>query len=270
MFDDEFTISLSDRFLRELPPLSIETRKLYCSDNLLSELVVPEEMTHLDVSFNKLVCIDVPRDLESLDVSHNKIVWIKESVFGNNKLRILRAPCNKLRFLSERLCANLTTLDLSDNKLVSLPPLSPSLRTLIVTNNKLTSLASLANLKELQVVDCRKNRLSVAPKFHPQTKLWRVDLGQNDLTYLNKFPGFVRQLDYQNTPVYKRFREAFREVWYDILAISEPRRTNLLVSLDGVRLWLKGIKILQRIRLKSATITLWKLNKQKSWVLPGK
>uniref|UniRef100_A0A3Q3WUN5 PPM-type phosphatase domain-containing protein n=1 Tax=Mola mola TaxID=94237 RepID=A0A3Q3WUN5_MOLML len=123
---------------------------------LLEVQPVPENLTVVDLSWNKLECVpewmcDSLR-LEVLDINHNSVPELPVQLMSSGSLRKLLAGWNKLCRLAERLeRSQLEVLDLQHNHLMELPHnlfiKAQSLRYLNVSANKLESFPA-ASLSE--------------------------------------------------------------------------------------------------------------------------
>lgn len=134
-------------------------KSLHTAHNKLKELEVqpvPESLTVLDLSWNKLGCVPdwvwESSRLEVLDISHNCVTELPARLLSSGSLRKLLAGWNDLCRLDERLeRSQLEVLDLQHNHLSELPHnlfiKAQSLRYLNVSANKLENLPA-ASLSE--------------------------------------------------------------------------------------------------------------------------
>ncbi|XP_005937279.1 PH domain leucine-rich repeat protein phosphatase 1 [Haplochromis burtoni] len=132
---------------------------LHAAHNKLKQLEVhpvPENLTVLDLSWNKLGCVPdwvwESSRLEVLDISHNCVTELPVRLLSSGSLRKLLAGWNDVCQLDERLeRSQLEVLDLQHNHLTELPHnlfiKAQSLRYLNVSANKLENLPA-ASLSE--------------------------------------------------------------------------------------------------------------------------
>ncbi|XP_049443016.1 PH domain leucine-rich repeat-containing protein phosphatase 1-like [Epinephelus fuscoguttatus] len=136
---------------------------------LLEVQPVPENLTVLDLSWNKLGCVPAwvceSSRLEVLDINHNSVTELPIQLLSSGSLRKLLAGWNQVCQLAERLeRSQLEVLDLQHNYLTELPHnlfiKAQSLRYLNVSANKLENLPaaslsedSFSNLEELYVTN---------------------------------------------------------------------------------------------------------------------
>ncbi|XP_041790927.1 PH domain leucine-rich repeat-containing protein phosphatase 1-like [Chelmon rostratus] len=136
---------------------------------LLEVQPVPENLTVLDLSWNKLGCVPEwvceSSKLEVLDINHNCVAELPVRLMSSGSLRKLLAGWNEVCRLAERLeRSQLEVLDLQHNHLTELPNnlfiKAQSLRYLNVSANKLESLPaaslseeSFSSLEELYVTN---------------------------------------------------------------------------------------------------------------------
>lgn len=150
-------VDLSERDLHNLDtvPIPMFAEELICSHNRITTIKnLPIFLDFLDCSHNQLKSIRLPTNLSLLIADHNDLETLKLPANLNilkcrrNKLQALLCP-PKLRILS---CSNnliraikfsetLTKIDISHNKLTSLPDLpTTSLKQFLCNNNLLTYL----------------------------------------------------------------------------------------------------------------------------------
>uniref|UniRef100_A0A3B4HCA6 Leucine-rich repeat protein SHOC-2 n=1 Tax=Pundamilia nyererei TaxID=303518 RepID=A0A3B4HCA6_9CICH len=134
-------------------------KSLHAAHNKLKQLEVhpvPENLTVLDLSWNKLGCVPdwvwESSRLEVLDISHNCVTELPVRLLSSGSLRKLLAGWNDVCQLDERLeRSQLEVLDLQHNHLTELPHnlfiKAQSLRYLNVSANKLEDLPA-ASLSE--------------------------------------------------------------------------------------------------------------------------
>ncbi|XP_057696678.1 PH domain leucine-rich repeat-containing protein phosphatase 1-like [Corythoichthys intestinalis] len=151
-------------------------KSLHAAHNELKEVEVdsvPENLTFLDLSWNKLDVIPdwvyENRRLELLDINHNSVTELPIRLLSSERLRKLLAGWNALSHLGETLeRSQLEILDLQHNFLMELPNdlfiKAHNLRYLNVSANKLESLpvASLSedNLSSLEELYVTNNSLT--------------------------------------------------------------------------------------------------------------
>ncbi|XP_018526344.1 PH domain leucine-rich repeat protein phosphatase 1 [Lates calcarifer] len=147
-------------------------KSLHAAHNELKQLEVqpvPENLTVLDLSWNKLGCVPdwvcESSRLEVLDINHNSVTEVPIRLLSSGSLRKLLAGWNQVCRLAERLeRSQLEVLDLQHNYLTELPHnlfiKAQSLRYLNVSANKLENLPaaslsddSFSSLEELYVTN---------------------------------------------------------------------------------------------------------------------
>ncbi|CAK6964502.1 PH domain leucine-rich repeat-containing protein phosphatase 1-like [Scomber scombrus] len=147
-------------------------KSLHAAHNELKQLEVqptPENLTVLDLSWNKLACVPdwvcESSKLEVLDINHNSVTELPLQLLSSGSLRKLLAGWNDVCQLAERLeGSQLEVLDLQHNHLTELPHnlfiKAQSLRYLNVSANKLENLPaaslsedSFSSLEELYVTN---------------------------------------------------------------------------------------------------------------------
>ncbi|XP_034438093.1 LOW QUALITY PROTEIN: PH domain leucine-rich repeat-containing protein phosphatase 1-like [Hippoglossus hippoglossus] len=147
-------------------------KSLHAAHNELKQLEVqpvPENLTVLDLSWNKLECVPdwvcESSRLEVLDISHNSVTELPIRLLCSVSLRKLLSGWNQVCRLAERLeRSQLEVLDLQHNYLTELPHnlfmKAQSLRNLNVSANKLENLPaaslsedSYSSLEELYVTN---------------------------------------------------------------------------------------------------------------------
>uniref|UniRef100_A0A7N6BSK6 PPM-type phosphatase domain-containing protein n=1 Tax=Anabas testudineus TaxID=64144 RepID=A0A7N6BSK6_ANATE len=174
-------------------------KSLHSAHNELRQLEVqpvPENLTFLDLSWNKLECVPdwvcESSSLEVLDINHNSVTELPIRLLSSGSLRKLLAGWNQVCQLAERLeRSQLEVLDLQHNYLTELPHnlfiRAQSLRYLNVSANKLENLpaASLSedgssSLEELYVTN---NSLSdkCVPQLTGHGQLRVLHLAYNQL-----------------------------------------------------------------------------------------
>ncbi|KAL0276340.1 UNVERIFIED_CONTAM: hypothetical protein PYX00_003931 [Menopon gallinae] len=139
-------------------------------------------------------------DIQTLDVSWNHFVLIPGSGFSAlRRLRELYINDNEITMVAEKALAglkNLQVLDLSNNKIVALPPelfqdASEVIKEIHLQNNSISILPSglFANLKHLLALDLSKNHLTsvwITPlTFSGLIRLVLLNLGYNNISKLD-------------------------------------------------------------------------------------
>ncbi|KAF9665246.1 hypothetical protein SADUNF_Sadunf16G0102600 [Salix dunnii] len=120
--------------------------------------------------------------LDTLDFSSNKLEGpIPSSVFDLAKLNVLELSSNKLNGTVElhlvQKLPNLTTLGLSYNNLT------------VIARGKNSNVSSLPQIKKLRLASCN---LTVFPDLRSQSKLFHLDLSDNQIT--GQVPGWISEL----------------------------------------------------------------------------
>ncbi|KAK6636750.1 hypothetical protein RUM43_010413 [Polyplax serrata] len=141
-------------------------------------------------------------DIQTLDVSWNHFVLIPSSGFSAlRRLRELYIHNNEITMVTEKALAglkNLEILDLSNNKIVALPPelfqdAAEGIKEIYLQNNSISILASglFSNLKHLIALDLSKNHLTsvwITPlTFSGLIRLVLLNLGYNNISKLDPY-----------------------------------------------------------------------------------
>lgn len=198
----------------------LNLEKLHLSNNSITRLpreILQGNLTHLDVSYNKILSVPISTlktlALVHLDLSHNNISMLEPDALKSmeellnldlsfnhlfvlppksfdslEKLKRLDLRNNKLIYLDEDLFARtrqLTHLNMSHNDLVQIPLMNSAelLQSLDVSHNDISSLvpSTLQDLRELNSVILSHNNLSSLPfrMFKGCDKLKAIDLSSN-------------------------------------------------------------------------------------------
>nr|XP_020457584.1 PH domain leucine-rich repeat protein phosphatase 1-like [Monopterus albus] len=174
-------------------------KSLHAAHNELKQLEVqpvPENLTLLDLSWNKLSCVAdwvcESSRLEVLDISHNSVTELPVWLLSSGSLRKLLAGWNQVCQLAETLeRSQLEVLDLQHNYLTELPHnlfiKAQSLRYLNVSANRLESLPaaslsedSFSSLEELYLTNNSLSDKSI-PLLTGHTQLRVLHLAYNQL-----------------------------------------------------------------------------------------
>ncbi|GFO38160.1 protein phosphatase 1 regulatory subunit 7-like [Plakobranchus ocellatus] len=160
------------------------------------------ELKLYDNAITSIEGFDNLKELCHLQLQHNQISKIGRGLGSLKKLQTLRLDNNKLikietpELLS---CANITTLDLSSNRLETLAALSylPNLEELLASGNCLKSTGDLGKCRKLQEVDLSWNQLSDLGGLANLPNIQILDVCHNNLTCL-KSVGKLRSLEELN------------------------------------------------------------------------
>lgn len=179
------------------------------------ELFDLEELTTLDLSHNNLDAVpeglEKVRSLLVLNLSNNQYVYL----LNNDPSLTHCFPNFRIEAIPSALFIHLTDLlflDLSDNRLETLPPQTrrlANLQTLILSNNplelfQLRQLPSLQNLEVLHMRNTQRNLHNFPTSLDSLSNLCELDLSQNNLP---KIPDCV-----YNVPNLKRLNLSDNEI----------------------------------------------------------
>jgi Leucine-rich repeat (LRR) protein len=138
--------------------------------------------------------------LTRVDLSLNKLGSLPDPVFvlqTKEVLNHLNLSSNLLESIPASLFEldNLKFLDVSNNKLISLPPLvSGTICEFRAFGNQITALPAI-QMENLEILDMKSNKISVLPEdIGALHKLKKVCLDDNFLTTVPKFVGKLMQL----------------------------------------------------------------------------
>lgn len=173
-----------------LPSLVKNNEQLIAINKLknLEELKLGGKLTGFPDIFNGL------NHLKHVNIAENALTTLPQSLFNLPQLEYLNASGNKIRELPKQFaCKNLRVLDLSYNKLVSLPADMMRLQHLEkidLTNNNLTTLpAGWQNLRSLKDLKLTANYLNSTPSgIEKLTGLESLDLSNNYISYFPDIP----------------------------------------------------------------------------------
>ncbi|KAH9492790.1 hypothetical protein Btru_024725 [Bulinus truncatus] len=195
--DKVFEIDLHGRELTVFPDLQSfkKLKILDLSGNHLTAicgLQFTKELKELKLYDNNIEVIDglhCVSDLCSLQLQHNKIVRIGGGLVSLKNLKIVRLDSNKITKLEAyelTNCVNLTTLDISDNRLDSLSVVNclPNLLELFASGNQLRTTGDLTKCKKLQEIDLSRNELTELSGLANLPNLQILDVSENYLTSL--------------------------------------------------------------------------------------
>ena len=153
-------------------------------------------LTYLDISDNNFTTLDSILDhsdayanLQELDVSGNKLTDMSGAVVCSN-LTTLDLSDNQLSTMSSSmvLMKKLKSLDVSNNKLSSIPGLPSSLTSLSLSGNRMTDLSFTEKLIALEYLDASDNLITSAAGL-PVANLQTLYLENNQLKTLGDLVG---------------------------------------------------------------------------------
>ncbi|KAK7112824.1 hypothetical protein V1264_012212 [Littorina saxatilis] len=130
------------------------------------------------------------KELCNLQLQHNKIEHLGKSLTSQKKLKCLRLDSNQLTKLENNellSCVQLTSLDLSNNRITNLSALGylPNLEELFVSGNRLHKLADLHKCTKLQEVDLSRNLITDLSGISGLPALQILDVSENQLKSLS-------------------------------------------------------------------------------------
>ncbi|XP_005098087.2 protein phosphatase 1 regulatory subunit 7 [Aplysia californica] len=205
-----YEVDLHGTDLTHIPDLEKfrKLRLLDASGNHIKKIMgleLNKELRDIKLYDNEISIIDGLenlKDLCNLQLQHNKISVIGRGLGNLKKLQSLRLDSNKISKIEtpELLsCSAITVLDLSNNKLETLAPLSylPNLEELYASGNLIGKIGDLSKCKKLQEVDLSRNRLFDLLGIANLPNLKILDASQNQLTCL-KSVGKLRSLEELN------------------------------------------------------------------------
>ncbi|XP_065846608.1 protein flightless-1 homolog isoform X2 [Oscarella lobularis] len=143
-------------------------------------------------------------ELSTIDFSYNQLEKVPEGLEKATGLLVLSLSHNKIEELPKELfveCCDIHHLDLSDNRLTTIPPTLRRCRnmdTLMLANNpmvnsKLRSLQGLVNLRTLNLRNTERN----LSNFPEQLDSWLVNLEDLDISRngLSQIPGCIYRME---------------------------------------------------------------------------
>ena len=181
--------------ITSLPKLPASLRSLNCSRNALTTLrdLSETSITHLQFNANQITELPpLPQTLRSLSCDANLLENV-DSLGAFPSLEFLACSDNLLTELPDLHETNLWKLEVSGNRLSSLPQLPPGLEVLDCSRNQLSALPAIPELTHL---DCDGNRLSSLPDFAPGLR--RLVCNDNQLTVLPALPDTLNVLQCRN------------------------------------------------------------------------
>ncbi|CAL1532639.1 unnamed protein product [Lymnaea stagnalis] len=167
--------------------------------NSISGLQATKELKELKLYDNDITEIDglnKLRDLCTLLLQHNKISKIGQGLVSLRNLQMLRLDNNRITVIEPRelvSCANITSLDLSGNKLESLSAVSnlPNLQELFASGNCFKKSSDITKCKKLQEVDLSRNFLTDLSGLANLPNLQILDVSSNQLTTLRSLKKLI-------------------------------------------------------------------------------
>lgn len=155
-----------------------------------------------DNSISTIEGLESLKDLCNLQLQHNDIKNIGRGLSCLKKLQFLRLDSNKLSQIEtpELLsCSAITILDLSNNELKSLSPLSylPNLEELSASGNQISKIGDLSKCRKLQEVNLSCNKLFDLTGIANLPNIQILDVSQNELKCLKSL-GKMKSLEELN------------------------------------------------------------------------
>ncbi|ELT99029.1 hypothetical protein CAPTEDRAFT_212460 [Capitella teleta] len=204
------------------------------------------ELKLYDNSITEISNLDGLKELCILQLQHNEIKCVGKGLYPCKKLRVLRLDSNRLFKLDIRElapCSNLTSVDLSNNRLDSVAGLNclPNLQELLVVNNRLRVITDLSRCKKLQEVDVSYNKIADLSGLKGLSHLQILHASHNQLTSM-KTLGKLKGLQELNVSANRLIELKFLVDFYPGLEIAD-------VSENCVETWQ------QVVDMKSLDIT---------------
>ncbi|XP_072182734.1 leucine-rich repeat serine/threonine-protein kinase 2 isoform X3 [Excalfactoria chinensis] len=166
---------------------------------------VAENLEQLLLEGNKISCISSPmslKELKMLNISKNNISSLAENVLmGCTKLELFNARMNALETIPD-LSSSITTLKLSQNCFINVPEtilLLPHLRSVDLSQNKIISLPGPVHWKSLNLRELLFNHnqigvLDLSEKACAWSRLEKLHLSNNKLKEIPPQIGFLENL----------------------------------------------------------------------------
>uniref|UniRef100_A0A669P045 non-specific serine/threonine protein kinase n=1 Tax=Phasianus colchicus TaxID=9054 RepID=A0A669P045_PHACC len=166
---------------------------------------VAENLEQLLLEGNKISCLSSPmslKELKILNISKNNISSLAENVLmGCTKLELLNARMNALEMIPD-LSSSITTLKLSQNCFINVPEtilLLPHLRSVDLSQNKIISLPGPVHWKSLNLRELLFNHnqigvLDLSEKACAWSRLEKLHLSNNKLKEIPPQIGFLENL----------------------------------------------------------------------------
>ncbi|NWU77506.1 LRRK2 kinase, partial [Onychorhynchus coronatus] len=194
-----------DPYLRcpTLKQLNLSYNQLVCTPEFLTN--VAENLEQLLLEGNKISCLCSPicfKELKILNISKNNISSLAENVFmGCTKLEQFNARMNALERIPD-LPSSITSLKLSQNCFVNVPEailLLPHLRSVDLSQNKIVSLPGPMHWKSLNLRELLFNHnqidiLDLSEKACAWSRLEKLHLSHNKLKEIPPQIGFLENL----------------------------------------------------------------------------
>lgn len=214
--------------IKTLANISLESNDL--SEETCSFSDFPK-LKNLDLFLNLFSTIpSLPESLVSLNIGFNQIRSIS---YHAENLTELSLPGNEMsEFSSDCFFSNLTTLDLSMNRLVALPPIisiAPKLQKLNCSHNFMGGIASIPS--SLVYLDISHNCLE-SITFTNLDNLQILDLSFNKLKYLAKLPNSIIRFNAEHNLINKSAPLALKSL--NVLQINSNLFTEIPSFKDSV------------------------------------
>eukprot|EP00076_Gallus_gallus_P004357 NP_001274122.1 leucine-rich repeat serine/threonine-protein kinase 2 [Gallus gallus] len=194
-----------DPYLRcpTLKQLNLSYNQLMCIPEFLAN--VAENLEQLLLEGNKISCLSAPvslKELKILNISKNNISSLAENALtGCTKLELFNARMNALEIIPD-LSSSITTLKLSQNCFINVPEailLLPHLRSVDLSQNKIISLPGPVHWKSLNLRELLFNHnqigvLDLSEKACAWSRLEKLHLSNNKLKEIPPQIGFLENL----------------------------------------------------------------------------
>ncbi|XP_040557181.1 leucine-rich repeat serine/threonine-protein kinase 2 isoform X2 [Gallus gallus] len=194
-----------DPYLRcpTLKQLNLSYNQLMCIPEFLAN--VAENLEQLLLEGNKISCLSAPvslKELKILNISKNNISSLAENaLMGCTKLELFNARMNALEIIPD-LSSSITTLKLSQNCFINVPEailLLPHLRSVDLSQNKIISLPGPVHWKSLNLRELLFNHnqigvLDLSEKACAWSRLEKLHLSNNKLKEIPPQIGFLENL----------------------------------------------------------------------------
>jgi len=216
------------------PPINL--KYLYCSKNLISNLILPANLQKLDCSVNRILNIPLfPHKLESIECNHNRLKKLAELP---PNLKTLDCANNQLTELPD-LPDSVEYLDCADNQITRLPDLPKDLETILVSGNNIMftteqiiklSTRHSSDSHALIKIDIDITELIIEARINEWTKGELLDLSGLELSVLPDLPSDIHKLNLNNNKFTELDLSEYKQLTY--LYCDDNRLTSLTLNTE--------------------------------------